>query len=717
MALTEFYLYPNADSSFSPNVIGGGGWTVNPTWSSVDDAFGAPDDANFGMSVPIGAVQTWAAEWEMSEPLAGVTITKIELFARLWAVSQNSTIHSLVNVKGIVTPPGGTRFYTGTIGVTGTTGAAGPNPATYNLGTFTTNPATAVAWTIPDLQALIAGVMYDDQDVGSNTPQTFLSQFYIKVTANTTAASIESVRSIGAHYLWLFREPAKTVDVINLPPAFADTDILDDASMSHFAGPSPSGSWGTDSWARRDLILLGRTINPESGQVTWSALDARRFRCSLWWSPYTDLGFTDEGNNVPYLDLGGGRAITRASKRYVRKQLADVLYAEAQNDKWAWGADGLELEDGGDHCAHLNNTFSQGGPGNVFTGWAQTVSGSGTIVEDTTDFLFDATGLMRSVKVSNGATVGSGAYVSQTVSINGTTFPYGRVLGLFKVNTAGTAPPRYRLRRSSDNFYWNNGTLGWQAGSVWNDTTNVAGVLGGYFSGRFALAAGAANYTFDVGYETGQNGSVNLYWFTPVVGSLTDMAAIRSPLVTTTATVTRVADVAQINNRIASAVWDPATGTTVEFTIVTKWAHSELADLTGKKLFECNFGGITWICSYLRTSSGAGSWLLSWSSGASSGNGSLSVSGAGLPTLFSVQKITLQFCGVDAELGKSPYQAAIFVNSVEGGAVTPSVTPALTADATINLCASADDSGDYVLRRLAIRPLVLTSEEIIRDHN
>jgi len=710
MAAIEFYLYPDGDFSFSPNAQGSGTWSNQPTYSKVDDPQASPNDSDYGDEAPISSVVTWAAEWNLTPPQSAVTITSIELFARVWAPSNNSTTHDLTNVKGITNPGGGSTRYLGSgQTIVGTTGAQGPNPQLYSLGTRSTNPATSTSWTIPDLQALVCGIQWDDQDFGSSSPRGIISQFFVKVLATTTAASIEAERAIGTHFLREFRVPTGIVEVVNLPPQFADADLLDDVAVSHFGGPAPWGKWGEETWSRRDCILLSKAVNPATYQVTWRALDARPYRCSLWFSPYHDLGYTEEGRGVPYIDLGGGRTISRNQKAYVLKSADDTLYAEVPVDKEKWDPLGWRVEGGSDVNRLLNSSFSQGS-GSTFTNWTPTAGGTGSIAEDTTNYLFDASGLRRAAVLSQGS---SGTeVVAQTTGSTADAYVRARAIGnQLATASSGSGVVFFRIQRSSDSKYWNDGAGTW-------DVTTISNVLSNNVVGKFDWisklipTSGTNTYTCTVGFlVSGNGGQVVLQEVELRTGTQVQMNAVRSPLVTTSATVTRTVDTLTVRNDSSVRWWDPTVGGTIILRLKTLWDHNDLADGAVKAVLgQTTTGSRTEKLFYLRTNSGTGEWIYQRFDGSSAYFARVVVNPR--PTYLSDWKLAFRWVGPDNEFNLGVNNLSIFANGNKATGSSVAQTIGGTVDALVGM--DGTNVGDVVIQSLESTGFCLSDEEILR---
>lgn len=717
MADIVFWQYPETEAELGPS-----GWTIDPLASVVDDPHDAPDDSNFAMSQPVGTPLTWRATWAMTPPAAAVAITGVSLYARLWAHSQNSTPHDLTNVRGVAIV-GGTIYYTATSQtVLGTTGSSGPNPVTYLLGDFATNPDTGLAWTIPELQAAVFGVEYEDVDVGSNTPQTLISSFYAQIASTTIAQSIEGRRAEGSHYLLTLGRLHGTFEVM-APPGFVDLEPGQVISVIDRLGPAASGQgWGRKLWERRDALVLENEWTPMTRKCRIVLFDLRFFRVSLWWQPLTDLPYTEVGEGIPYLDSGGGYTLARASTAYVRKQHGDQLYTQVPIDFEKWTADGLAVGGGGDLTATLNNSFSLGtGSGaSEFTYWTKVETGSGDFAADTADFLFDAVGLRRSAIIATGNTAGSTAYLEQTHPVVGP--GYARVALLYK-HDGVPEPAQWQLQRGADGWYWDNTADAWTATATANLVSLAnPGRLDGAYSRVIPFASGSDSYTLRVGYVAAgatAPAQIHLYVASLVFSAaLADVSGFRSLEVTTTApSSVRVRDDLQLANAAPVRWWDPARGGQIELRILALFDHVELIDGDEKPLLFCqgNDSDDFDLITYVRVSATEGRWRLQRQTAGVDVFADVAVT-SGFPATFSSWKLAARWNGPDEELNVPAGTLWICANGVWSDPAT-AVVQDMGEASTVHLAWNPVTSvaGDYVLQAIRVRKLCLTDDETLRE--
>ena len=735
MTAVSGQLYPKSDNAnagapFSPNDNAGNGWTVNPGYSIVDDPKGSPDDSagNYGYETAVFSVTThMSAEWDLTAPPSGVTITDLTITARLNASSLNANTHTLTNIKAFVRPGGvGTRDKK-TLGSGSLVSGTGASPTGWTVMVtvpWTVNPNTGIAWTIPDLQSLVIGIQWDDIDSGgSSIPLGYVSQVYVDWTGTTIAQTTERFRAMGSAVLRMLRKPFEPTTVIT-DAEFADISPGDPFVVDHQLGPAagaaqaialtPAIGWGKQKWSRRDHICFGNTLHPELLEVDVEGWDARAFRARLWAVFKHDLGYSDEAQGMVWLDSGGGRTFTRpAQAGYVLKQSQDILYAQVPADFPKWDTEGLRIEDGGDTNRILNSSFSQGS-GTTFTNW--TWSGAGTIVEDLVNFLFDAAGLRRACRLTQGANT-TGFMTAAATAATSDAYIRIRAIGrMLAAASAGLGIPQVRVSRSSDGKYWNDTTGTWDVAT----TNNVIapGTVGGFdWASKLIPTSGSNTYTALLGFfgtnGLGTGASVVLQEFEITTGTQAQMVAIRSPLVTTTAAVTRVADSLLAQNNAAARWWDASTrGGTVFVRLKTLWAHSDSADGDYRwMLFMGTIGLKTEFMGYRRVNSGLGEWVFRRRfDGSTVYDAVVQVSGAQFPTYLSEKKVAFRWIGPDQELGLPAYTLTMFAEGISGS--TLGVAQDIATNTDVLFSAITFGLHDNIIAEVESVDFCLTDDEI-----
>lgn len=642
MATTYFYQYPagsyDAFNRYSQN------------YANVDDP--EPITAHDGITSydyvygQAGVTTASGMTYSLTAPPTGVTVNKVRVYGAFFTSNAGADAFATApEVVACVRPAGSGTYYTaaatkvgGTGSVTGTarlTGMAFYNRNTASWGgddpitaywEWSTNPVTGVAWTLSDLQNLKIGWFCDGSKgssyTGTNVPDSSNSSYvacsalFLWAEAATVAASIESERAKGSQFLRLFRKPVKKVTV-TVPAEYADLDIGDTIAFDHPRWPHPSGEagWGKKDWQRREGIILSSVINPSTREVTLTALDAREFRCGLWSPLVTDIGFSEDGNGIPILHQGSGFTFPssssfRASTHYVKKQDDDATYAAGGAGKGLWTPAGMWAS-----FAKVTNqmTYScfSGGSGTTFTNWGWASSGGGARAEDTSNYLIDASGFRRGIKLTT-PTSGT-SYVYQTSASIGGAGQYGRVrihVNQLAAASAGDGKVYYQLYRTSDAQYWDNanGVWGGALSNIVTDGTTLG--LQRYVSEAVDLST-ASTYSLYVGFlgaATSAQATLNEVSFFTAADkeSACGMAAENEPILpSTSAAKAMERDLAYIDCTTGDEMREDRG--TLFLTVTPTFSHGDMADGDQKIIWTYRrHMGLEWMrCRYYRSSSTA----------------------------------------------------------------------------------------------------------------
>ncbi len=587
------YMYPASDFDIVNTPLG-----VQGGWAEIDDPQDVPDDLATIMACFVHASQASVGhvDFGFTAPPTGATIVSVKLKARVFiSTAGPDAWDAYPAVTGSVRPAGGTRYFGTTIsGINNhynfntATWTNGTGPITYTFGTWTTNPATSVAWTISDLQNLKAGLSGAAGDwslptAGGNAPAFDVTQLFLEIESTPISANVEPVRSLLSLYYRLFgRRPPRFVE-IDCAPQFAAVEVGDEIEMSHPDGPAPDGlGWREGPGERRDLVVLTREVNAMTGVVKLRCADMRDNACLFFGSFRTTLGYGPDYQGIPMLHAGGGPlTVARAQTAYIQRP-GDRLFVDAPSDLLKFSADGLAIEGSLDKNWILNSTFSQGS-GSTFTSWTNTTGGAGTLTADLGSWLFDVSGLRRSPKVTVAAS-GDSAFLDQIVSPGNVTF---RVKFRFFAD-AGPTRLGIIIRRGSDGKDWNDATATWDPANVINFPASAIG-LGSFISKLIAPGSATTIDIFTGFFSVGggsASGTAHPYSVELLTaGSLYPGA---TPVVTTTATVTRVADQVSLPNPLTGRVWLAQTGC-FAFGFIPMWNHTDLADAETKVLLSIDY--------------------------------------------------------------------------------------------------------------------------------
>lgn len=629
--------------------------------------------------------------------------------------------------------------------------------------TWTTNPDTAGAWAVADLTNLQVGADWTGAHLdtaGGASPNYAITSIYVEVSATTSAPSLEVERVKGSTFLRLFRRPLKSVSM-DLPPHFADVDLLDNMALSHYAAPAPGGQGvGTEAWKRRDLIVMEQGISPDTGRVRIRGIDAREYRCGLWSPLYNTLTASEIGDGVALLDAGGGRTTTRNVIRYAERPhpvalgetvrtyapaFPGIKYAVGVN-KEAWDRRGLHVEGGAEINLHLYNTFASGysptwslyNPAPATGTWS---SGA----DPTDDFEFDVGGYRQCVKLTQGAGPAQKVGVYQAQTLNGSTYPWAQVtirVHILTAATSGNGTVWWRLWNATDTTYWDDSLLAWRAGVRMSGmmpgceglgSTQAlkdlgrAGYRGQTTSRPIPLVAGAKSYQLFVamggGGDTADPGGAGGVFNTQLANmsysaTRTDLVAAKGVFPITTAPVTQVADVISFSNAESVRFYDASQGTFL-VRVMPEFNHADMADGDSRYIAEIvhdltpSYRDVFY---YSRTDAGSGYFaflrnILGVFYTALSGN--VRVVRGGL------YHYAARWSSALGEVNGSPWATQCSVDGVSGPAAVGTGPVAYGGDATDNILylghsAAGTVHFDGYLTDLEILPFVLTDEEVAR---
>jgi hypothetical protein len=682
-------LYPTAHLCAWSRGSGYGTHIVPGSWTDVqgedctpycDDFAGGLDETDYCAvySSPTAAqTNLGLCEWTLSDPPTNVTFGALRLV--VWLRTSNggpASIDSTPTVELFVNV-GGTRYYAGAV----ETVASPVNRQTeYPTGTFVkferswaSNPAGG-AWARAALLAgaFKVGLASDgaghgtgvDATTGSRQASLDVASVYAELDTTPTGLYVETPRTVLSHNLRLLREPVRMVE-ITVGPEFGDVQPGQTIWATHALLP---GSPGTDAWRQVPLFVTSVKYGLAKPDVTIKALDLRRHYAAFW-SPFSVVGVDPQYSGLALLDRGGGWSTSRAQVAYAQRP-GDGLYCEVAADKPLLTSSGLLIQGGGDEAAILNNSFSQGA-GNVFTNWTVD-AGGGSSSATTSDYLFDVGGFRRAAVLAGvaGNPVG---LVQTTAAI---TASYGLVHLVARRTGGSGAATLWVLRRSSDNWYWSDAAGAWAAAVQTNYI--VPGTTPTHFWSKTITLGAPQTYTLTI--ITGGADTTVWYYANLYAGT----AVRRSPLVTTNATLTRVADVTTITNDLSHRVWDISRGH-FRVNLRPNWSHSDLADGEEKGVLYAGWfgpyvGGP--FLMYHRTSAAAGYWDLV--------GAQVATAGATLPSRGTVYALAGRWTSVSLnELGLVGQAWDIWVDGTKGTTRTGAAEWSYNTSAVVRLGAFA----------------------------
>lgn len=429
-----------------------------------------------------------------------------------------------------------------------------------------------------------------------------------------------SVRTTASMLLRLRRKPVKYVSV-EVPAHYGYLEPGDIIWSSHDLLPGVgTGTNRYDTWRLIPLQVLEIHDPLSPPKLRLKCIDLREVYCTFW-SPFlTDIGMTDDLNGIAMLDRAGGWGTVRVGKAYGERPpaLGFCAFQEVIENNPIIDAFGLLIQGGADRNFLLNSTFSEGGPGDTFTSWTKTTSGSAIGVEWPLYTLVDANGFRRAVQFAT-YNAGEDAYLSQTVANSAGAYRYLHAKVYYKDGGAYDLM-NCRIYRDDTNQYWRDSDGTWQGGAQDNPISPHTGSSEIYFrwvSKLMDLGGATANITVSVGHFSCASAipQISQLQGVELVQVQTNRPAegYRNLLPTKATEVLRYNNVTHIVNDSAVQVLSPTRGF-VKLNFRPLWSHSDLTDGQDKGIWSAAFDeatdsqGLT--CSYARDSASAGRWRL-----------------------------------------------------------------------------------------------------------
>lgn len=732
------YLYPASLDKASPDAtydaLDTGAW-VSTDYAAIDDLQGAPDGDVSLISHGWGPSSGYAtryrfASYRLTAPPPGIAITKITVRAVVTNACSNS-----VPVDGdfrvfVVTAAGATR----TLGAANT--IAGLRASEYAVDQewrtieygWTTNPSTGLAWTRSDLADLRVGVrtLALTDPLSSSNPTAMVTSLYVEVEAVSTVGDVEQIRHVGSHVLRLRRLRMRTCS-LELPARLGERTPGSAIWIAHKGLPTPDGlGSGVAAWRRAPFLVTRRERSGGGAGrepiVRLELLDLTGVACRLWSPLVTDLACDEQGSGIAMLHQGQPMGVARAATGYARRP--DGLWTGIGANIARYHKDlGLLVSGPGAVSGLTYDTFSAFA-GGAFTGWTSAVSGTGA-VQDGAEYLFDVTGLRRSLKL-NCPAGGDTASVSQVWGNDWTT-DHRMILGVKALGHA-TNPPHFRLEACADGASWTHAwdfdwgawrAIGsvpwWTPGGAW-----VAGERWEYWSP--VVQPPVAGYVrLQVGCVSGAVATGTVFAATILRddGAGTGVAPHEFE-VTGAAGSTSVGDAVHFPNDSPWRVWDVTRGeVNVQFTPL--WGHTDLLDGQEKVVLQAlhatTGGERADTLLYARTSASAGRWIFRRTAAAGTVVESIySVGPTTAPERLVTVRLAARWTSADAELDLPAFSHQVFVGGVAGSTVQLAALPT-QLDGEDVLWLGRSQAGVYAdgyLRHLEVRDWCPRDAEIRR---
>lgn len=440
-------------------------------------------------------------------------------------------------------------------------------------------------WTLNDINHLAAGLSFSTS-YGPNGKPYFVYRFNkfrafyfaLYVTLQDLGGYTRGVRHNASADLRMKRKARNAISV-EVPAFEATKEIGETVNIAHTRGADPDNAgWGTRALDRRNAWITQRVYWPEQIKVVDEAYDLHDFNCEAWGAFRIPLAWTPELSGLAYLDQGGEFTLTRAQDAWSLRP-GDGAALRVLEDYPNLSEDGLAIhEAGGEEQLTWNANLGD-------ASWTSATSGGASFSSATVQPMADELGFSDSVLLTFGGTPGT-ASKSKTVALTA-----GDVVNLrVRVRNISNDDPDNKfleavLEDDSGNF-WDEANRTWSASPVYNPIDASAPFGEVVFDqvpivntedhhvrvGRFSSSFNTATFII---------GLVNLTLGEEGTGM---------PLVTGASTITRIADVWEMDNSGAFTFWHRARGCAI-VDWRPFWRAAELADATEKKIVRADHTG------------------------------------------------------------------------------------------------------------------------------
>lgn len=654
-------------------------------FTRIDDPFDAIDDAD--EVVIDGASSTnnqRVLTVEFGAPRRFTSISSVSIFARL-------------RFDPVTDPPNNVRFGPRIGGVHYSDTVV--NDLTYETfeKVMATNPATGIAWTQADIEALNCDFYDERTEFGFD----WLSACHAKITGVLAPVQLEQSRLVVSQMLRLRRRPIPMIS-IDLPILRADSEIGADITVSHRDIPwASSGQRGAKAWERAYLRVLKQAPDYLAMRTSVTALDLRYYLTTLWDTLRSDEEPSAQYQGVARLNQGGGRTFTRASKGWVPSPVAQargiVRVIQLSDDTEKTLYDGTLVE------AATTNALKRSSAVSGATGYTDS-GASGTWTTTTNaDPLFDSS-VTANLIVGTAGSPHSADLVRQwpdTASIAGGTYI---ALQVDHKDDSGAALG-WKLQRLVDNWYYNATTPAWQAGTVTNlMTVRTAWTQNSDQLGIFSVGASATALRLSLIIPSGGTASrVNRI----AHAQITDTRWYPSRIVTDAAAVTTAADAISYENNTGKRSHVAAQGSN-RVTVIPSFNSADLASGVTLVVWQVYHDASNY--ERLQYSSTSAAWEYVRRAAGSSTTASKAAS----VTAGTAVELVCRWTGTNAEWGNAAYTQSIFVNGVKGTDAVAAAAITETSPSTVYI--GKDSSGNHFCGRiyeLDFSPFVWSDDEAV----
>lgn len=512
----------------------------------------------------------------------------------------------------------------------------------------------------------------------------------------------EQVRDVLSRRLWPLRRGPGIFEV-EVPLSLLDVDVLERIASEAEFGPAPSGvGWGGKKWQRRAFTIQRQEWDIGGRKVKLTLLDRRPLDVLLW-----DTACTDERNSaarqggVARMMKGIGFTFSRQSNAWPVNPADPTAVTYCSNNERAISQLGELLEEARtNEC--LRSSFASGTTGLTLAG---TGTNGSAIAVDTADLFFDQATSANSLKFTAGSPHAAELRATFPATASWATTPARVTIDHKTDNGEGLY---WRLQRSGDSNYWNDGSGAWQAGSVDNAcaTSTSRDPANRTISKSITMDATSRTLTLSVFLQTSGTASRVSHLYHAQIEKGTYPS---SRIVTDAAAVTRVKT--QLSHDVTTTLksYDPALGA-FWCQVTPDWSSTELGSTEDMYLYymETN-GGADHDALFYDASAGA--WVFERKVGGSTYTASKTAS----VTRGTTYAIGCRWTGVEAELDLTAYTISVFVDGVKGTDAT-SAAPTFTSPET--LYRGSDSSfakqANGLVREVRVFPYAPTDEEMAR---
>ena len=486
-----------------------------------------------------------------------------------------------------------------------------------------------------------------------------------------------------------------------------DIDMLTDLLWSHSLAPSNGTGggtgWGIDKSQARQMRVIGVSLNLQTKTVRIMAQDTRMYIHSLWQvDRFTRPASSWEEGNAR---MDRGTATVRVTSR------ASIAWVQDPES-------GLVTERGVDaalKAGYFNNSkisrailagrVIQQASLNYLKQCAGTLTGwttAGTVALEATDHptlpaYWNAAYVANCVKLGTAAS----SITRTTAAIPNQFIAFWGVFA-----SSGSQPVVWQFQRLSDNLYFRASDSTWQVAATDNSQAIPSGlVVKEQFLARIDL--GGTSVAVNITIKNTAGDTLRVYHLQVDTNPWPS-----SPILTTTAEVTRASESYTISNNVGARVWPNTRGTLI-IEGQPFWSLNDDNSID-HTVVAVVYDASNWYKLYYDPTTG----LLRFERRAAGATVTATVSVS--PVGYGIYGFAARWCSSEGELGMAPYTIDVFSRfgstwtkgtSAVGAAIPTEVD---TINLRIGDQVGAVSSWDGVLRQPFITPVVYTDEEIAR---